>query len=104
MTHWSPAVDAGLHFLGREAPAKCSQPPAHGVVVGERLAPGFGLVAQGVELLGRIEGVVGPARLDELRGVFQIDFAPLALAVGGVGAADTDTLVDLDAAPLERRP
>ena len=34
------------------------------------------LRAQGVQLVGRVEGVVGPARVDELQGVFQVDFAP----------------------------
>ncbi len=95
------AVDAGPDFVGGKR-QRSGELFAHGVVVGERFAAGFGLVAQGVELLGRIERVVSPACFDELQGVFQIDFAPLALAVGGVGAADTDALVDFDAAPLER--
>ena len=70
--------------------------------VGGRAAPGLGFATQGVELLGRVEGVVGPPGLHELQGVLEVDFAPLALAVGCVGAAGADTLVDLDAAPFER--
>ena len=95
------AVDARTHLLGRQGQRR-SQVFAHGVVVGKGLATGFGLLAQLVELLGRIEGVVGPAGIDQLQGIFQIDFAPLALAVGGVRAADTDAFVNLDAAPTQR--
>ena len=77
------------------------EPFAYRGVVGEGLAAFLVLRAQGVQLVGRVEGVVGPARVDELQGVFQVDFAPFALAVGGVGAALPDALVDMDAAPFE---
>ena len=59
-------------------------------------------MAQGVELLGRIEGVVGPPGLHELQGILEIDLAALALAIGGMGPTDADALVDLDSAPAER--
>ena len=95
------AVDAFADLLGGQGQRR-GELLADRIVVGEGFAAGLGLVAQRVELLGRIKGVVGPARLDELQGVLEVDFAAFALAVGGVGAADTDTLVDLDAAPLER--
>ena len=95
------AVDARADLLGRQG-QRGGEFLAHGVVVGEGFAARLGFVAQGVELLGRVEGVVGPARLDELQSVLEVDLAPLALAVGGVGAADTDAFVDLDAAPAER--
>lgn len=72
------------------------------IVVCESFAARLVLLAQGVQLLGSIKSVVGPSGLHELFRVFQVDVAPLALAVRRMGAADADTLVDLDAAPLER--
>ena len=95
------AVDAGLDLLGGQG-QRCRQLFAHRIVVGESLAAGLGLLAQGVELLGGVEGVVGPPGLHELQGVFEVYFAAFALAVGGMGASDADALVDLDAAPFER--
>ena len=95
------AFDAGTHLVGRQGERR-GELFAHRMVVGEGVAARFGLLAQGVELLGRIEGVVGPPRIDELEGILEVDFATLALAVGGVGASDAYTLVDFDAAPLER--
>ena len=95
------AVDACADLLGRKG-QRGGELFAHGVVVGKSLTSRFGLLAQGVELLGRVEGVVGPAGLDQLEGVLEVDLAPFALAVGGVRAADADALVDLDAAPAER--
>ena len=95
------AVDAGTNLLGRKGQRR-GELLAHGIIVSERFAAAFGLLAQCVELLGRIERVVGPSRLDELQGVFEVDFAPFALTVGSMGAADTDAFVDLDAAPLQR--
>ena len=59
------------------------------------------LLAQGVQLLGSIKSVVGPSGLHELFRVFQVDVAPLALAVRRM-RPPTRHLVDLDAAPLER--
>ena len=106
MTHWSPrplvaALDAGAHLVGRQGERR-GELLAHRVVVGEGLAARLGLLAQRLELLGRVEGVVGPSGIDELEGVLEVDFAALALAVGGVGTAHADALVDFDAAPLER--
>lgn len=75
---------------------------AHGVIVGECLAASFGLPAQGVQLFGRVERIVRPSGFDQLQGVFEVDFTPFALAVGGVGAARAYAFVDPDAAPLER--
>lgn len=72
------------------------------IVVCESFAARLVLLAQGVQLLGSIKSVVGPSGLHELFRVFQVDVAPLALAVRRMRAADADTLVDLDAAPLER--
>ena len=94
-------VEARLHLLGGQRQRR-GQLLAHRIIIGERLAARLGLPAQGVQFLGRVEGVVGPARLDELQGVFEVDFAPLALAVGGVRPSDAHTFVDLDAAPFER--
>ena len=95
------AVEARLHLLGGQRQRR-GQLFAHRIIIGERLAARLGLPAQGVQFLGRVEGVVGPARLDELQGVFEVDFAPLALAVGGVRPSDAHAFVDLDAAPFER--
>ena len=94
------ALDARPHLVGRQGERR-GEPFAYRGVVGEGLAAFLVLRAQGVQLVGRVEGVVGPARVDELQGVFQVDFAPFALAVGGVGAALPDALVDMDAAPFE---
>ena len=95
------ALDARPHLVGRQGERR-GEPFAYRGVVGEGLAAFLVLRAQGVQLVGRVEGVVGPARLDELQGVFEVDFAPLALAVGGVRPSDAHAFVDLDAAPFER--
>ncbi len=93
--------DAALDLVGGQRQRR-GQLLAHLVVIGEGAACLLGLAAQCVQLVGRVEGVVGPPGLHELQGVLEVDFAPLALAVGCVGAAGADTFVDLDAAPLER--
>ena len=95
------AFDAGLHLVGRQRQRR-GQLFAHGIIVGERFAALLGFAAQGVQLFGGVESVVGPARIDELEGVFEVDFAAFALAVGGVGTSRADAFVDLDSAPFER--
>ena len=77
------------------------QAAAHCAVVGEGLSVGLGLLAQCVQLLGRVEGVVGPSVADQLLRVGQVDGFALALAVGGVRASDADSFVDLYAAPFQ---
>ncbi len=93
--------DAALDLVGGQRQRR-GQLLAHFVVIGEGAACLLGLAAQCVQLVGRVEGVVGPAGVDQPAGVFQIYVAALALAVGGVGTSRADTLVDLDAAPFER--
>ena len=95
------AFDAGLHLVGRQRQRR-GQLFAHGIIVGERFAALLGFAAQGVQLFGGVESVVGPARIDQPEGVFEVDFTAFALAVGGVGTSRADAFVDLDAAPFER--
>ena len=95
------AGDAGFDLFGGQG-ERGGQAAAHGVVVGEGFAAGFGIAAQGLQLLGRIEGIIGPSVPYELAGVLEVEFPSLALPVGGVGASDSDPFVDFDAAPGER--
>ena len=80
-------------------------------VVDKGLPGRFGFLSAGVQLLGRVEGVVGPSGLHQLVGVLPVDRPPLALAVGGVGMLRRRGLHDMpfgvhalignDAAPVE---
>ena len=89
------------HFLGRQRERR-GQPAPYLVVIGERLAPRFGLGPDRGELLLRVERIVGVTRFDELLCVFQIDFAALALPIRGVRSSFGDPLVDAYPAPCER--
>ncbi len=71
-------------------------------IVRECLAARLALGAQVGESLGSVEGIISIAAFDELHRVFEVDSAPLALAVGGVRAAHAYSFVHLNAAPLER--
>ena len=95
------AFDACLHLVGRQRQRR-GQLFAHGIIVGERFAALLGFAAQGVQLFGRVERIVRPPGFDQLQGVFEVDFTPFALAVGGVRPSDAHAFVDLDAAPFER--
>ena len=68
------------HLVGRQGEG-VAQALAGLVVVDEGLALAFGLGAPCVQLLGGVEGVVGPARLNQLLCVLAVDAAPLALAI-----------------------
>ena len=95
------AVDALTHLLRRQRQRR-RQLLAYRIVIGESLAARLALLAQGVQLGRRVEGVVCPPRLDKLQGIFEIYLAAFALTIGSVRAPDTDTLVDLDTAPAQR--
>ena len=98
------------HLVGRQGEG-VAQALAGLVVVDEGLALAFGLGAPCVQLLGGVEGVVGPARLNQLLGVLAVDAAPLALAIWCVRMALArrfyhlavliHSLVGDDAAPVQ---
>ena len=56
----------------------------------------------GLQFLGRIEGNIGLACIQQLFHIFLINVATLALAIGAFVASEGNTLVKLDAEPLER--
>ena len=89
------ATDALADFLFAEGQG-VGHAHARGGVVLE--VGGYG--AGGVELLGGVEGYVGAAVVYELRGVFAVDVAAFALAVGRVRAAVGHALVEADAEPV----
>ena len=92
---------ACLDLLLRER-ERCGQLLAYLVVVGKGLACLLGLLAQSVKLLRGVEGVVCPAGINQLSSILQIYLTTLALAIGGVRATNANTLVNLNATPLER--
>ncbi len=81
--------------------AFCSsrQVAVEAVVAELGVAPG-GEVAR-LDLLGRGEGLVGEAALEEPRRDVGVDLAPLALAVRAVGPPDLGPLVPVEAQPAE---
>ena len=82
------------------------------LVVGESLAASLGSGPRSLEILGRIEGVVGIAVDDELFGILAVNAAPLALPVRRVrmalrrrlydAAVGVHSFVGHDAAPFQR--
>ena len=83
----------------------------HGIV-GESLSFSLSSLAASIQLLGRVESVVGPSGLHELVGEVPVDGAPLALAIRRMGmlrgrglhdlAVGIHTLIGDDAAPAQR--
>ena len=59
------------------------------------------LPALGIQLFGRIKGVIGLAFVEQLIDVAAIDFAPFALAVRSVLTAETYPFIKVDADPFE---
>ena len=57
----------------------------------------------GFQLLGRIKGYIGLVLFQEKVNIFLVDITPLALAVRAMISPEGDTLVELDAQPLEGR-
>ena len=55
------------------------------------------LAALLLQFLGRVEGNIGLAVIEQLLHIFLIDVAALTLAVGTLVAAERDSLVELDA-------
>ena len=103
--------EQALHLALRQG-ERVAQGAAGGMAVDEGLTARLGLGAFLLQLLGRVESVVGVAGGDELLGVFPVDDAPLALAVGGVGMGigrlfddfplRVHPFVGVDAAPAQR--
>ena len=89
-------ADEALHLLGGHG-QRVAHHAARAVVILEVLD----LLALGVELLGRVEGDVGLAGVEQLADVFLVDVAALALAVGPILASERDALVEADAEPSE---
>ena len=54
-----------------------------------------------LQFLGRVEGDIGLAALQQHLHILLIDVAALALTIGAIVAAEADTLVELDAQPAE---
>ena len=59
------------------------------------------LPALGIQLFGRIKGVISLAFVEQLIDVAAIDFAPFALAVRPVLTAETYPFIKIDAEPFE---
>ena len=55
-----------------------------------------------LQFLGRIEGIVGLALVEELLHILLIDLPALALTVRAVASTEADTLVKVDTQPAER--
>ena len=75
---------------------------ACGSVVLELLTTLFGSITLCREFLRGVESDVCASGIQELLDIFLIDLLALALAIGTVVAAEADTLVELNAEPLER--
>ena len=60
------------------------------------------LLTLGFQLLGSVEGDISLAGIQQLLDIFLIDFPALTLTIRAIVAAEADTLVKLDAEPLER--
>ena len=56
----------------------------------------------GLELLGRVKGIVSLAGLQQLVDILLIDVAALALTVRTVASTEADTFVEFDSEPSER--
>ena len=85
-----------LYFVGRQG-QRVAHLHASLVVVLEVLY----FLALGIELLGRVEGYVGLAVVQQLFHVFLIDVAALALTIRTVLATERHSFVELDAQPVE---
>ena len=72
------------------------------IVVGKGSAVHLCIGAQGIQLFGRIEGIIGVAGVDQLLCIAGIELLAFALAVGSVRPSFAGTLVDFDSAPVER--
>ena len=90
-------VDEASHLVGGQRQRVAHHLARLGVVLEV-----LNLLALLLQFFGRVEGYVGLAFLQQLVDVLLVDGTSLALPVGTVVATKADTLVELDAQPLER--
>jgi hypothetical protein len=97
-----PVVQQPLRLLLRQRKGVFHLPPRARTVLRLRAVLGAQALAHGLQLGGRVEGVVGVAVVDELLGVLAIPRGALALAVRTGCAARAGAFVVGQAAPVER--
>ena len=85
------AIKEPLDFLFRQRKG-IAQTAAGGGVVHEGFLAGFGLLAPGIQLFGRVKGIVCPAALYQLLCILPINGATLALPIRRMGMSFTRLL------------
>ncbi len=91
---------SALHLFCRQSERVYHAHAGVGVVL-EGFLLVFSFLAFSIQLLGSVEGIVGPAVVDQLLGVGLVEGFALGLFVRTVLAADADALVKGDTEPLE---